>query len=167
MTLVAALCFLCSQHLAHYLTEWIVNLWSPGIEMSRWGLAYCTWGPGFWFSILKKKNERRRWRESSEVKYTGESSRELRFHSQHSHGYSKLSAILGPQDLMPYSGVWGYQAQTWHTNIHAEKTLIKYNFYKKRKKKERNNWLIQNSNDFMKQPLRLIKWYWYEFIFFS
>lgn len=69
-------------------------------------------------------------RDGTMVKSTDHSSREPGFDSQLPDGGSQLSVTLS-QNLMPSSGLQGYQACLWYTCIHPVKTFIHINKIKK------------------------------------
>lgn len=71
------------------------------------------------------------WGDDLAVKSLGCSCR-FRFHSQHPHSSSPLSAIAVPGAQMPSSDFYGDQAHTWYKYIHVGKILtgLKINLYK-------------------------------------
>jgi hypothetical protein len=50
--------------------------------------------------------------------------RKYGFSSQHPYDGSQSSVTPVPGDLMPSSGLHGYQTNTWFTCIHVDKTFV-------------------------------------------
>lgn len=81
-------------------------------------------------------------RDVSVVTITRYSCRRPRFGSQNPYGGSQSSLSPVPTDLMPSSGLPGYQARTWCTHMHTSKTHIKGNEKHLRTKEKFYEWYL-------------------------
>lgn len=93
---------------------------------------FCTYALKSWWNYLFlricfiQKWVRGSWDADSPVKNTSCSYTRPEFSSQHLYGGSQLSVTPVPKGPMPSSGVWRYQAHTWCTHTHTEKTPLAY-----------------------------------------
>lgn len=96
----------------------------------------CTYALKSWWNYLFlricfiQKWVRGSWDADSPVKNNSYSYTRPEFSSQHLYGGSQLSVTPVPKGPMPSSGVWRYQAHTWCTHTHTEKTPLAYKINK-------------------------------------